>query len=68
MKVTDDYIILFGIHKGKKMANIPANYLLWLYNNNKCYGDIKQYIKNNEKLLKLEVHENDCDATEFDIY
>ena len=31
MKLTDGSLMPFGKHKGEKMANVPASYLLWLY-------------------------------------
>ena len=30
----DDTVIKFGKHKGKKVANVPAHYLLWFYKEN----------------------------------
>lgn len=53
--MTDKSIMTFGVHKGKTLANVPANYLLWLYENNKCYGELKAYIKDNLDVLKTEL-------------
>jgi uncharacterized protein (DUF3820 family) len=53
-KLTDESIMPWGIHKGKKMANVPASYLLWLYNNDKCFGNVKFYIKENLDVLTKE--------------
>ena len=44
----------FGIHKDKQMINVPASYLIWLYENDKCYGDVKTYIVENLDVLKSE--------------
>lgn len=33
--LTDNSIMPFGVYKGKKMANVPASYLKWIYDNNK---------------------------------
>jgi uncharacterized protein (DUF3820 family) len=44
----------FGKHKGKKMANIPADYLLHLLDNYMCYGSVKAYIQENEDVLRKE--------------
>jgi len=30
---TDDSIMPFGAHKGKRMEDVPADYLLWLEDN-----------------------------------
>lgn len=59
--VNDDYIFPFGKHKGKKIANVPASYLLWLFDqpdfrkstlpeNKKIY----YYIQENQSLLEKE--------------
>ena len=31
MQLTDESPMPFGKHKNTKMANVPANYLIWLY-------------------------------------
>jgi len=51
----DNSIMPYGAHKGTKMANVPANYLLWLLNNNKCSGDVKAYIEDNKDVLEHEI-------------
>lgn len=45
----------FGIHKDKKMINVPASYLLWLYENGKCNAAVKEYIEYNMDVLKQEL-------------
>lgn len=54
----DNTLMPFGVHKGVKMANVPADYLLYLYNNKKCYGDLKEYIEDNLDVLKAEAKPN----------
>jgi len=54
--MTDESIMPFGKYKGDKMANIPPSYLLWLYENDKCYGDVKSYIRDNLDVLKAEIN------------
>jgi uncharacterized protein (DUF3820 family) len=56
--MTDTDIMPFGIHKGKAMANVPPEYLLWLYENNKCYGAVKDYIAENLETIKTEIAYN----------
>lgn len=51
----DNSTITFGIHSGKKLCNVPPYYLIWLYENNKCYGELKEYIKENLDVLKSEI-------------
>ncbi len=45
----------YGIHKGTPMIDVPAGYLLWLLENNKCSGEVKEYIEDNLDALKLEI-------------
>lgn len=58
MKLTDDSIMPWGIHKGTKMANVPASYLLYMYDNNKCDLPVKKYIEENIEVLKQESKNN----------
>lgn len=53
--MTDESIMPFGIHKGKRLIDVPAQYLIWLYDNNKCSGPLKDYIEDNMDALKKEV-------------
>lgn len=56
MKDTD--IMPFGKYMGQKMANVPADYLIWLYENNKCNFGVRQYVRDNLKDLKAEANKN----------
>lgn len=56
----DNTPIFFGMHKGKKLANVPASYLIYLWDTSdegKRMFDQKLsvYIKNNLKGLRMEV-------------
>ena len=55
MKLTDDSPMPWGKYKGEKMANVPAAYLLWLYDSNQCSKDVKVYIKENYDVLEAEI-------------
>lgn len=48
----------WGQYKGKRMIDVPASYLLWLYENNKCNNDVREYIEDNMDALKLEIKKN----------
>lgn len=48
----------FGKHKGEKMANVPADYLLWLLEHNKCSADVTEYIRDNIEVLHAEIKNN----------
>jgi uncharacterized protein (DUF3820 family) len=53
--MTDESMMPFGKHKGEKMANVPPDYLLWIYDNGKCYGEVRKYIADNLEVLKSEI-------------
>ena len=55
MLLKDDSPMPFGKHKGTLMANVPADYLIWLYENQKCDLITKLYIQDNLEVLKIEV-------------
>lgn len=57
MKLTDESPMPFGKHKGDKMANVPASYLMWLYDNNKCNAEVKEYVKDNLEVLQKEIRD-----------
>ncbi len=54
--MTDDSIITFGKHKGQKLANVPPEYLLWLYENGNIYGELQAYIADNLEVIKSEIN------------
>ena len=51
----DTDLMPYGVHKGKEMQDVPASYLIWLFENNKCSGDVKKYIEDNLEVLRKEV-------------
>jgi len=53
--MNDESLMPFGKYKGEKMANVPPDYLIWLYENDKCGGDVKKYIFDNLDVLKSEI-------------
>lgn len=52
--LSDNDPMPFGKHQGTKMANVPADYLLWLHDNNKCNASVKNYIIRNLNALRKE--------------
>ena len=50
----DNSLMPFGEHEGKKLANVPAHYLIWLFDNDRA-GRVKRYIENNLDALREEV-------------
>lgn len=53
--MTDESLMPWGKHKGEKLINIPAEYLIWLLENNKCGGDVREYIIDNKEVLETEI-------------
>ncbi|WP_071146711.1 putative quorum-sensing-regulated virulence factor [Bacteroides ihuae] len=66
MKLTDESLMPFGKYKGKKMANVPASYLMWLYDEwtlpNPRFGsinrEVKEYIEDNLDVIQEEIKRN----------
>jgi len=54
LKLTDESQMPWGKYKGDKMINVPAFYLLWLYENDKCDTPVRTYIVENLDVLKKE--------------
>lgn len=52
--LTDNSLMPFGKYKGTKMANVPASYLIWIYENNKCSIEVIKYVRENLDVLKEE--------------
>jgi len=48
----------FGKYKGKELQDIPASYLLWLYNEGLNHLQLKEYIEDNMEVLEKEIEEN----------
>jgi uncharacterized protein (DUF3820 family) len=55
MALNDNSPMPFGKYKGEKMANVPADYLMWLYNEIKCNKDVRDYIEDNLDVLEQEI-------------
>lgn len=53
----ENAIFPYGMHKGKPLKEIPPDYLLYMYDNNKVSGSIKQWIKENKPALVQRAHE-----------
>jgi len=55
--MTNESIMPIGKYRGEKMANVPPEYLLWMYENtNIIYDELKQYIKDNLDIIKSEIN------------
>jgi uncharacterized protein (DUF3820 family) len=45
----------FGQYRGRQMADVPAEYLFWLYDTGKCFGAVKAYIIDNLEAIKSQM-------------
>jgi uncharacterized protein (DUF3820 family) len=61
----DNSHMQFGKYKDVPLANVPAEYLIWLYENSKLYGGIKRYIEENLDVLKEEIKRKQNEKTMF---
>lgn len=54
-EITDTTLMPFGMHKGKAMVNVPAEYLIYAYENMNLHDNLKTYIRKNMDVLKEQV-------------
>jgi len=57
-KLTDEDNMPFGIHSRKKMKDVPADYLTWLYEEcqtewQRRYPEVEQYIEDNWDAIEM---------------
>lgn len=57
MILNDSSPMPFGKHKNKKMEDVPASYLIWLYDNNKCTDEVRAYVEDNLDVLNHQIQE-----------
>jgi uncharacterized protein (DUF3820 family) len=50
--LTDDDLMPSGKHKGEKMQNVPASYLLYVYDSNMVNYRVRKYIEDNLDVIK----------------
>lgn len=52
--LTDKDIMKFGKHRGVALANVPASYLLYIYDFSYISPALRDYIRRNMDVLKAE--------------
>jgi uncharacterized protein (DUF3820 family) len=52
MALTDDSIMKFGKHKGKKLSEIPNGYFLYLYDRKMLSEELKSYVEHSVPVLR----------------
>ncbi len=59
MTLNDNDLMPFGKHQGVKMANVPCEYLMWLWENGKVSAfnrrDVYGYIKDNMDVIEKKI-------------
>jgi uncharacterized protein (DUF3820 family) len=55
-EITDNHAMPFGKYMGKKMIEVPAVYMMWLYDNNCNHAGVKKYIIDNFQAIKQEAN------------
>ncbi len=58
--MTDQSTMPFGKHKGEKLENVPARYLLWLWDDGlhaQPERDLHKYIKDSFSVLETEARD-----------
>lgn len=60
VELKDDSILHFGkTFRGYKLANVPAWYLLWIYDNYRLTDNLKAYIEKNRDVLQQQKKDDD---------
>lgn len=67
MGFTEESTMPFGKFAGRKIANVPAEYLIWLNDQSKNFAPnkktlfqkyLKDYVEKNKEALELKIKEN----------
>jgi len=61
MRLTDKDEMPYGKHQGTLLANVDANYLIWMYDNNKLSQDLRRYVEANLDVLENETRRKEDD-------
>lgn len=56
--LNENSIMPYGKYEGKQLKDVPADYLLWLYYNDRASKEIEEYVERNLEALKEEAFEN----------
>ncbi|MCB0595440.1 MAG: DUF3820 family protein [Phaeodactylibacter sp.] len=56
-KLEDHSPMPYGKYQGKAMEDVPAGYLIWLYDNARASPAVARYVKDNMDVLQKEIKE-----------
>lgn len=51
----DSSVMRFGRYKGRQLADVPAGYLMYLYDEKIARGELLQYIRDNMTVLRAQI-------------
>ena len=54
-ELSDTCLMPWGKYEGVPMIDVPADYLLQMYDSNKCCQLVKNYITDNKDVLEFEI-------------
>jgi uncharacterized protein (DUF3820 family) len=54
-KLDDNSIMPYGKYKGRKLADVPADYLLWMYSEGKLFAALEEYVEENMEAIKSNI-------------
>lgn len=63
--LTDQSRMPWGKYKNAQMANVPASYLMWCYEQNKCDASVKKYVEDNYRILQEEIEDEELKKKKF---
>lgn len=53
--VTDETRMFYGKYKDRQLKDIPADYWVWMYENNRLSGSLKVYVAERIELFKQQI-------------
>ena len=56
-KLTDESPMPYGKYKGRPMEDVPADYLIWLVDNQRASPEVMGYVEENREVLNKEIKE-----------
>ena len=54
-KLTDESPMPYGKYKGRPMEDVPADYLIWLVDNQRASPEVGAYVEENMDVLQKEI-------------
>lgn len=56
--LNENSVMSYGKYEGKQLKDVPADYLLWLYYNDRASKEIEEYVERNIEALEKKAFEN----------